>query len=155
MLEFSRCEGATDKTVRVAAVPAIAYRSRKGNRSTGVLRASEHRYMMKLDYAGGEVTVSDDLCHALLAYSAEIAKTGGSENLAVPVITPEGVRGMAEIVVGPASQLLASPTDDAEVDMHDADIITDIRRRSAALGPSKAVPIPDGQGTPDFDDSTL
>jgi hypothetical protein len=97
--------------------------------------------MMKLDYAGGQVLLSDALCHALLNYSADIARTGGSENLHIPVMTVDGIRGLAEVVVGPASQLLATPTDAAEVDLDDSQAIDDIVARSAALQPSQGMPV--------------
>jgi hypothetical protein len=53
-------------------------------------------YMMKLEYAGGEVLISEDLCPALMIFAAELARTGGSQNIQIPVLTPEGVRGFAE-----------------------------------------------------------
>jgi hypothetical protein len=95
--------------------------------------------MMKLDYAGGEVLVSNALSHALVEFSAHIARTGGSDSLLIPVLTLDGIRGDAEVVVGPASQLLASPTDAPEVDLDDANVIADILSRTAILKPSRPV----------------
>jgi hypothetical protein len=94
--------------------------------------------MMKLEYAGAEVFVSDALCHALMDFSATIARIGGSEDLTIPVITSEGVSGMAEIVVGPASQLLATPTNETpgnrrDGDLHDEEAVEEIRSRAASL----------------------
>jgi hypothetical protein len=99
--------------------------------------------MMKLDYAGGEVIISDALSHALAAYSADIARTGGSQALQIPVLTGSGLVGLAEIVVGPASQLLATPTGGPEIDLDDAAFVDGIHDRSAALQPSKPLPISD------------
>jgi hypothetical protein len=94
--------------------------------------------MMKLEYAGAEVFVTDALCHALMDFSATIARIGGSEDLTIPVITSEGVPGMAEIVVGPASQLLATPTNETpgnrrDADLDDDDAVEEIRARAANL----------------------
>jgi hypothetical protein len=97
--------------------------------------------MMTLDYAGGRVLVSDALSHALLEYSATIARTGGSELLRIPVLTAEGVRGLADIVVGPASQLLSTPTDEPEADLDDSEVISEIRARLSALQPAHAIPM--------------
>jgi hypothetical protein len=99
--------------------------------------------MKKLDYAGGEVLVSDALSHALVEFSAHIARAGGSDNLRIPVLTLDGVRGDAEVVVGPASQLLSLPTDAPDVDLDDAQIVADILSRTAALRPAKALPLTD------------
>jgi hypothetical protein len=99
--------------------------------------------MKKLDYAGGEVLVSDALSHALAEFSAHIARAGGSDNLRIPVLTLDGLRGDAEVVVGPASQLLSSPTDAPDVDLGDAQIVAEIVARTALLKPSRAVPLTD------------
>jgi hypothetical protein len=96
--------------------------------------------MMKLDYAGGEVLVSDALSHALVEFSAHIARTGGSDNLMIPVLTLDGIRGNAEVVVGPASQLLSTPTDVPEVDLDDDRVIADIVLRTSALETARAFP---------------
>lgn len=95
---------------------------------------------MRLEYAGGGVLVSDALCHALLDYSAAVARGGGSEDLQIPVVTAEGLHGLAEVVIGPASQLLATPTDAPEVDLGDDDVVRDLLARSAALQKPKVVP---------------
>jgi len=96
--------------------------------------------MMRLEYAGGEVLVSDALCHALLDYSAAVARGGGSEDMQIPVVTAEGLHGLAEVVIGPASQLLATPTDAAEVDLNDGEIVAELQARSAALQTHEVVP---------------
>ena len=108
---------------------------------------------MKLDYAGGEVLVSNALSHALAEFSAHIARTGGSDNLTIPVLTLDGIRGNAEVVVGPASQLLSSPTDVPEVDLDDDDAIADIVMRTSALETARAFPETDANfgAVPDLD----
>jgi hypothetical protein len=75
--------------------------------------------MMKLEYAGGEVLVSDEASHVILRYAESLAMHNASDTISIPVVTVEGVPGVAEILIGPASQLLALP--------------------SAALQPSRAV----------------
>jgi hypothetical protein len=100
--------------------------------------------MMKLDYAGGEVLISDALSHALVEFSAHIARSGGSDNLSIPVLTLDGIRGDAEVVVGPASQLLSSPTDAPEVDLDDSRVVAEIVARTTALKPTRALPLTEG-----------
>jgi hypothetical protein len=108
-------------------------------------------FMMKLEYAGGELLISDGLSHALMDYSSAIARTAGSANLEIPVLTLDGVRGLAELVIGPASQLLAAPTDAPNVDLGDGAIIDDILSRTAALGPHSAVPFTEPDPAEDLD----
>jgi hypothetical protein len=78
--------------------------------------------MMRLKYAGGEVFVSDEASHALLHYAEGLALSDSSDTVALPVVTIDGVAGVAEILIGPASQLLALPAAE-KFDLDDAEVI--------------------------------
>ena len=94
--------------------------------------------MMKLEYAGGEVLLSDEASHVLLKYAEALAILSSSDTVALPVVTVEGVPGTAEILIGPASQLLSLPvTMSYEID--DADAIQLMRTKLAALQPSRPI----------------
>jgi hypothetical protein len=94
--------------------------------------------MMKLEYAGGEVFVSDEASHVLLQYAEALALSKSSDTVALPVVTLEGVAGVAEILIGPASQLLALPAAE-HVDIDDAEVIETMRHKLAALQPSRPI----------------
>jgi hypothetical protein len=94
--------------------------------------------MMKLEYAGGEVLVSDEASRVLLRYAESLAMHDSSDTVTLPVVTIEGVAGVAEILIGPASQLLALPSDDTHV-IDDAAAVEEMKAKMAALLPSRAV----------------
>jgi hypothetical protein len=123
-----------------------------GKRSTFRLSRENLEHMMRLEYAGGEVLVSDALCHALLDYSAAVARGGGSEDFQIPVVTADGLRGLAEVVIGPASQLLATPTDVPEVDLDDDGIVKELIARAAALQTPKVIPSTEPVDQHSYDD---
>jgi hypothetical protein len=92
--------------------------------------------MMKLEYAGGEVLLSDEASHALLQYAEGLAIINSSDTVALPVMTVDGVPGIAEILIGPASQLLSLPAAESfEID--DAAAVEHMRAKLAALQPSR------------------
>jgi hypothetical protein len=94
--------------------------------------------MMKLEYAGGEVLVSDEASHVILRYAESLAMHNASDTISIPVVTVEGVPGVAEILIGPASQLLALPSAETH-EIDDAAAIEEMSARLAALQPSRAV----------------
>jgi hypothetical protein len=109
--------------------------------------------MMRLKYAGGEVFVSDEASHALLHYAEGLALSDSSDTVALPVVTIDGVAGVAEILIGPASQLLALPAAE-KFDLDDAEVIASMREKLAALQPSRPIasePETPAQATDDFE----
>jgi hypothetical protein len=110
--------------------------------------------MMKLEYAGGEVLLSDEASRVLLRYAESLAMHDSSDTVTLPVVTVEGVPGEAEILVGPASQLLALPTAEDHV-IDDAAAIAVMREKMAALQPSRPVPVQPEDSSQVADDMEL
>jgi hypothetical protein len=109
--------------------------------------------MMKLEYAGGEVLMSDAASRVILRYAESLAMHNSSDTVTVPVMTVEGVAGVAEILIGPASQLLAIPTAENHV-LDDAAAIGEMQAKLDALLPGRAVasePEPSSQVADDMD----
>ncbi|MCU1544271.1 MAG: hypothetical protein JWM50_2136 [Microbacteriaceae bacterium] len=107
--------------------------------------------MMKLEYAGGELLLSNEASHALLRYAEALALQSSSDTVAIPVVTVDGVPGTAEILIGPASQLLALPAaEDFEID--DSEAIDMLRAKFAAIQPSRAIAAEPGSASATADD---
>jgi hypothetical protein len=98
--------------------------------------------MMTLHYASGAVLMADDVCEALLEYARALAAIQGSDVLVVPVVSGAGETAPAEFLLGPASQLLATPADADEELGRDQGIIDDILQRTELIRPAVAVPRP-------------
>jgi hypothetical protein len=99
--------------------------------------------MMNIKYAGGTVTMSDDACATLLGYAEALARNAGSDTVTVAVIGEDGEPTDAEILIGPASQLLAVPSKAPHRDLHDGAQIAFMAERTAQLQPPRPIATPD------------
>jgi hypothetical protein len=80
---------------------------------------------------------SDEVCKAVLRYARALGETDNAEIIAIPVVTDEGITGLAHILVGPASQLFSMPAHSQGNDPFDAEIVDDLNARTRALQPSR------------------
>ena len=106
---------------------------------------------MTLHCTGGSVLMADDVCQALIQYARVLAAAQASDVLIVPVIDENGELATAEFLIGPASQLLAVPTDSAQERGRDQDVIDDIERRTRLLDSPIAVSRESVDSVVDFD----
>ena len=106
---------------------------------------------MTLHYTGGSVLMADDVCEALMQYARVLASAQGSDVLVVPVIDEDGELVTAELLVGPASQLLAVPVIGAAESGRDQAVIDDIQRRTRLLDAPASVSRRPGDALPPFD----
>jgi len=106
---------------------------------------------MTLHYTGGSVLMADDVCEAVIQYARVLAASQASDVLVVPVIDEEGELVTAELLVGPASQLLAVPVTGAKESGRDQRIIDDIQRRTRLLDSPASVTRRSGDVLPPFD----
>ena len=67
--------------------------------------------MYRLHYAGDSIVTGTEIARALLDYAQALAQVGTSSTVDVPTLNEDGSPGRSEILIGPASQLIA----DAEV----------------------------------------
>jgi hypothetical protein len=106
--------------------------------------------VIKLYYAGGTVEVGDDVAEAVMDYAHALADVGKSDLVEIPVISETGTRRIARLLIGPSSELLASPVDDGDVDLADPPLLDDLRDKIARLQPHR--PIAGDPHTPDGSD---
>jgi hypothetical protein len=93
--------------------------------------------MKILSYSGETVVTTDLLSDAVVDYARALAADNAADVIDIPVVTSEGT-GTARLLIGPSSQLISTPSSDADVDLADAPIVADIQRRIGALGPRHA-----------------
>ena len=106
---------------------------------------------MTLHYTGGSVLMADDVCEALIQYARVLAASQASDVLVVPVIDDDGELLTAELLVGPASQLLAVPVLGVEESGRDQTVIDDIERRTRRLAAPASVTRRPTEEAPQFD----
>jgi hypothetical protein len=73
--------------------------------------------MDRVTYAGDSIVTGSAIAHALLDYAQALSQVGASGTVRIPTLEDDGRIGHAEILVGPASQLvsIAVATDFEEV----------------------------------------
>lgn len=93
--------------------------------------------MRKLHYAGGSIIISDQVCKAVLRYARALSHSDTSDLVILPSFTEEFGRGVAHILIGPASQILSVPTADLEIDLADSRMVEILESRTKELDPQR------------------
>lgn len=107
--------------------------------------------MQKLYYASGWVLLGDTVCTAVVEYAQALADVGKSDLVVVPGLSDEGLRGDTRLLIGPASQLFASPALDRGVDLDDDAAVASMQEKTRRLLPARPTTEPrlgedDGSG---------
>lgn len=97
--------------------------------------------MKTIHYAGDSVLMNDELSDAVVEYAAALARVGSSAELTVPVVVKDGSVLSASMLLGPASQLIATPSPEAKEAGADPELLATIQRETALLGSITAEPI--------------
>jgi hypothetical protein len=93
--------------------------------------------MQRLHYTGDSLLVPDAVCDAIFTFASALAGERISDVVRVPIVDEAGVTTIASILIGPASQLYATPAPDSnEIDV-DPELVEEILRRAGALTPSR------------------
>ena len=92
--------------------------------------------MRRINYAGGTIITGDEIAEALLSYAAALANANRAATIHVPVaIESEGSIAVhpAEVLVGPASQLVAEPVEWSGSELEDRAFLERVEERTKAL----------------------
>lgn len=89
--------------------------------------------MERVAYAGEQFLTGSAISHALISYAQALAAVGEAGAVTIPIVGDNGDPGSAEVLVGPASQLVAThvPTDLPEPT--DPALVETLRRKTAEL----------------------
>ncbi|MCU1560637.1 hypothetical protein [Mycetocola sp.] len=80
---------------------------------------------------------SDEVCEAVLRYARALGKTEDADIIRVPVLTDDGLSGVAHMLVGPASQLFSIPAPSLGDEPFDAELIDELNAMTRSLQPSR------------------
>lgn len=92
--------------------------------------------MRTIHYAGATLTTGTDIATAVLDFCAALADAATAETVDIPVITNDGSRGTALLLVGPASQIVAVDIDPTGEELEDREVVQLLMRRTAAHRPT-------------------
>ena len=90
---------------------------------------------MTIMYAGETLMTGDDIAEALLNYSAALAESGSASTVEIPTIRDDGTRSTAKVLVGPASQIVATPVESSFDELQDVGVVSRLSALTAELKP--------------------
>jgi len=93
--------------------------------------------MKELFYAGGSVIVSDSMATALLEYASALAWGGKAQVVEIPAVSQDGAVGSAQLLLGPSSQIWATPTSKDGMELDDAADIEALSFKTSLLQPAR------------------
>lgn len=123
----------------IVAARTISTGKRMRNPCEATRRVGQDGVMQRFHYTGDTILMADDTAAALLDYASALAEANTSDVVAVPVVDETGATTIAELLIGPASQLYTMPATGVEEIGGDAAVIAELRMRAAKLRPSRPV----------------
>jgi cytosine/adenosine deaminase-related metal-dependent hydrolase len=90
-------------------------------------------------YGENKVMTGDAIAEAVLAYAAALGENGTTDIVEIPTADEDGVGVVAELLLGPASQVMVEPAPDDELEPEDEDLVNELVRRTAAVGGGRFV----------------
>jgi len=96
--------------------------------------------MKTIIYAGAQLMTGNDIAAAVLEFCTALAEDATAETVEIPVLSADGSRKNATLVIGPASQMVAEDVDTGFDELVDADVVSELARRTRAHRPVAASP---------------
>jgi hypothetical protein len=90
-------------------------------------------------YAGSYFLTGDAIAVALLRYSEALAEVGQAETIAVPALGENGEEANVQVLVGPASQIMAQDADTDPADLVVPGAVEELEAKIRALTPRAVV----------------
>jgi hypothetical protein len=93
--------------------------------------------MRRIYYASGSITVSDQMCKAVLRYARALAHGKSADLIAIPALNAENRMGIAHLLIGPSSQLLTVAVEDLSIELEDARVVEILEARTKNMDPDR------------------
>lgn len=88
------------------------------------------RTVKRILYASAGFLTDDAIAEALMAYASTLAIVNSSDVVECEGVDDDGTVRTIQLLIGPASQIMAMHTDDEPVDMRVEEIVGELQRRS-------------------------
>lgn len=95
--------------------------------------------MERIHYAGSSVLTGSAIARSLVHYAEALAQRRGSAAVRIPVRLEDGGIGSADLLIGPASQLLSEPEESDAEEIVDDELVERMDREAGRLGVSHPV----------------
>ena len=133
----------------------VDQRKRKPNEGRG----SHNDVMYRLHYAGDSIVTGTEIARALLDYAQALSQVGTSSTVDVPTLNEDGSPGRSEILIGPASQLIADVETSEFDEVVDKALVAYMRGEAERLrnfgSPAPRAEATPSQTSPGFEDYEL
>lgn len=104
--------------------------------------------MKRVFYASGSLVTSDRTAEALVNLAAALAVRESSESVDIPIRLDDGTTGRAQLLIGPASQLVVVPEEGEDGEpKEDDELLADLSRRTRALSSPHPQAVDEDPGT--------
>jgi hypothetical protein len=109
--------------------------------------------MKAIHYAGETVLTGDAIADALVRYAAALARRETAETVEIPVRYPDGSVNTANVLLGPASQIVAGPEHSDFDEIVDEALVVWFTQHTTALEDPRPQVASEGNGAvvDDFD----
>lgn len=105
--------------------------------------------MEKIYYANDTLRTGTDISRAVLAYAGALARRKSSATVDIPVRRADGTTGRANLLLGPASQLVAETYTDDDAEIEDAELVETLNAEIRHLGGGSGRPFDEWDIQPD------
>jgi hypothetical protein len=95
--------------------------------------------MERIDYAGKTLLTGSAIAHALLSYAQALAQQSTSATVTIPVQHDDGSRHNAEVLIGPASQLVSEDYETGGPELEDEEVVAALNAATARLGGARPI----------------
>jgi hypothetical protein len=89
--------------------------------------------MQRLHYSGDELLTGTEIARAVIDYAAMLAKNASSARIEIPVRRDDGAVVLAQMLVGPASQLAAESEVSDYEEIVDPELVAELRMQTEQL----------------------
>ncbi|SMH48823.1 hypothetical protein SAMN06295885_3128 [Rathayibacter oskolensis] len=89
--------------------------------------------MKTLRYLGGSLVIGDAVAHSVLAYARDLARVRSSDTVVIHGLTADGADDEAEMLIGPASQLVTESAEGPESLPGDDAVVAELEARRGRL----------------------
>ncbi|HYI34007.1 MAG TPA: hypothetical protein VEX88_11150 [Glaciibacter sp.] len=100
--------------------------------------------MMRIHYAGGSALTGTAIARAVVELAEQLALSGTAATLDIPMRQDDGTRGSAQLLLGPASQIVAETVETDLEEIQDGELVQEIKRRALALKSHPGLPTEPG-----------
>jgi hypothetical protein len=108
--------------------------------------------MHQISYSGDTFVTSDPIAEKVLEYARALGQAGSDDTIEIPAVDESGSVWKIQLLLGPASELVARQIEGEEQDLEADDLLTDLDGRIASYdAPHHTAVNPDPDASQDFD----